>query len=340
MQKAKTLKADSRPSFLRGPWFIPVIALIILALMPLYAGRSTQNMFTVIFCLGVFAMSYDILLGYTGILSFGHAMFFGIGAYSVGIIIKNTAPTVPYVILAFVGALVISVVLSAIIGFLSLRVRDTYYAMITLAFGELFVILAERMRHITNGADGLTFKVPEVFYNRTLYFYIALAFLTLSFIALWKFTNSPVGRVLIGIRENEQRVKFLGYNTLNYKLISTIVAGIFASLAGGFYAIHMRFVSTTVAGTLKTIDALMSTIIGGIGTLYGGVIGIGVINMLGDYLARLAKVSPLLERWPIIFGVAYIVIVIYAPYGLLGLAFKIKAKIQHSKQKVQIQQEG
>jgi len=281
--------------------------------------------------MGVFAMSYDILLGYTGILSFGHAMFFGIGAYAVGIIIKQTEATLSYVLLAFIGALIISVILSLLIGFLSLRVKDTYYAMITMAFAELFVIMADKMRSVTNGSDGLTFSVPEIFYNRTLYFYIALAFMVVSFLLLWKFINSPVGRVLVGIRDNEQRIKFLGYKTLNYKLISTVVAGAFASLAGGFYAIHMRFVSTAVLGTLKTIDALMATIIGGVGTLYGGIIGMGVINLLGDYLAKLVKVSPVFERWPIIFGVLYIAIVIYAPQGIMGAINKFRLKRQLAK---------
>jgi len=332
-------QTSSRPKLIPKDWLVPIIVVILFALMPLYAGRATQNMFTLIFCMGVFAMSYDILLGYTGILSFGHAMFFGFGAYAVGIIIKATEPTLVYVVLAFICSLIISVLLSLLVGFLSLRVKDTYYAMITLAFAELFVIMADKARSITNGADGLTFPVPEIFYNRTLYFYIALAFMVISFVILWRFTNSPVGRVLVGIRDNEQRVQFLGYKTLNYKLISTVVAGAFASLAGGFYAIHMRFVSTSVLGALKTIDALMATIIGGVGTLYGGVIGMGVINLLGDYLAKLAKVSPLLERWPIIFGILYILIVIYAPAGILGAVYKFKMSRQKPKS-VRVQQQG
>ncbi|MFY9174020.1 MAG: branched-chain amino acid ABC transporter permease [Peptococcia bacterium] len=331
MQTAAT-KGALQPKPKNYSWLVPLIAVLIFAFMPLYAGRSTLNMFTNIFCLGVFAMSYDLLLGYTGILSFGHAMFFGIGGYAVGIIVKNTAPSIQFVVLAFLGAIAISILLSLLIGFLSLRVRDTYYAMITMAFGELFVIAADRARHLTNGEDGLTFAIPPVFRDRILYFYVVLAFAIISFYLLWRFTNSPTGRVMVAIRENEQRVKFLGLKTLNYKLISTVVAGVFASLAGGFYAIHMRFFSTTSCNTLVTIDALMATIIGGIGTLYGSVIGMGVIKLSGDYLSRLAKLSPVFDRWPIIFGILYILIVIFAPYGIVGLVYKIKHKITSSKQ--------
>lgn len=330
MQQAAT-QGVLQPKPKNYSWLVPLIAVLIFALMPLYSGKSTLNMFTNIFCLGVFAMSYDLLLGYTGILSFGHAMFFGIGGYAVGIIVKNTAPSIQFVLLAFLGAVVISILLSLLIGFLSLRVKDTYYAMITMAFGELFVIGADRFRTLTNGADGLTFAIPDIFKDRIVYFYIVLAFIILSFYVLWRFTNSPTGRVLVAIRENEQRVKFLGLKTLNYKLISTVVAGIFASLAGGFYAIHMRFFSTTSANTLVTIDALMSTIIGGLGTLYGSVIGMGVIKLAGNYLSRLAKISLIFDRWPIIFGVLYILIVIFAPFGIVGLVYKIKYKLTQPK---------
>jgi branched-chain amino acid transport system permease protein len=149
----------------------------------------------------------------------------------------------------------------------------------------------------------------------------------LAFIFLWKFTNSPTGRVLVAIRENEQRVKFLGYNVLHYKIISTVVAGVTASLAGAFYAIHMRFVSTSVLTASKTIDALLATIIGGVGTLYGAIAGAGIVSFAGDYLSKLAKLNHIFERWYILFGLLYILIVMFAPYGILGLIYKLKNKI-------------
>lgn len=306
-------------------WLVQIIILLILGIMPFIAGRPTLNLLVLIFCMSVFAMSYDILLGYTGVISFGHALFFGIGAYSVSIMISQTKSRgIEYVLLAIVVALVVSTILSLFIGFLSLRVKNTYYAMITLAFAQVGVILAEKARTITNGYDGMTFSIPSFLMDRTLFYYIALAFLVASFIFLWKFTTSPTGRVLVAIRENEQRVKFLGFNVLRYKLISTVVAGTMASLAGAFYAIHMRFVSTSVLDATKTIDALLATIIGGVGTLYGAILGTGIVNFAGDYLSKLAKVSVIFERWYIIFGLLYILIVLFAPYGVLGLLYKLK----------------
>ncbi|MDF2531774.1 MAG: branched-chain amino acid transporter, partial [Clostridia bacterium] len=231
------------------------------------------------------------------------------------------------ILLATLIALAVSMIISVFIGFLSLRVKNTYYAMITLAFAQVGVILAEKARHITNGYDGMTFRVPSVLMNKMLFYYIALGFLVISFIFMWKFTTSPTGRVLVAIRENEQRAKFIGFNTLRSKIISTVVAGAMASLAGSMYAIHMRFVSTSVLGVAKTIDALLATVIGGMGNLYGAILGTGIVNFAGEYLSKLAKVHPIFERWYIIFGFLYILIVLFAPQGVIGLIKKITNKI-------------
>lgn len=325
------MKAETRglARIFKTNWTVQIIILLILAVMPFIAAKSTITLLISIFCLGVFAMSYDILLGYTGVISFGHALFFGVGAYSVSIMITKTDRTIGYLLLALVVSVAVSIILSLFIGFLSLRVKNTYYAMITLAFAQVGVIVAEKARSITNGADGMTFSVPSFLVDKTTLYYIILAFLVVSFIFLWKFTTSPTGRVLVAIRENEQRVKFLGFNVLRYKLISTVVAGVFASLAGSFYAIFMRFVSNTdVLAASKTIDALLATIIGGVGSLYGAILGAGIVKFAGEYLSKLAKVSVIFERWYILFGLLYIIIVLFAPYGVLGLIYKIKDKIK------------
>lgn len=308
-------------------WLVQIIILLILAVMPFIVGRPTLNMLVLIFCMSVFAMSYDILLGYTGIVSFGHALFFGIGAYGVAIFITQTTATIGYLLLAILVSVVVCSILSLFVGFLSLRVKNTYYTMITLAFAQVGVILAEKARHITNGYDGMTFKIPSILMDKTSFYYIALAFLVLAFIFLWKFTTSPTGRVLVAIRENEQRAKFLGFNVLRYKIIANVVAGVTACLAGSVYAIHMRFVSTSVLTASKTIDALLATVIGGVGSLYGAIMGTGIVIFAGEYLSKLAKVSVLFERWYIIFGLLYILIVLFAPHGVLGLIYKIKNKI-------------
>lgn len=333
MQQFKTVTPSTIKS-LKNNWLVQIIIVAFLAIIPFIAGRSIQNMLILIFCMSVFAMSYDILLGYTGIISFGHALFFGIGAYGISIFLSRAKVTMVSLLLGILVALVISIIVSVFIGFVSLRVKNTYYAMITLAFAQVGAILAEKARHITNGYDGMTFKVPSILMNKMLFYYIVLAFLVLSFLFLWKFTTSPTGRVLVAIRENEQRAKFIGFNTLRYKIISTVVAGAMASLAGSMYAIHMRFVSTSVLTIVKTTDALLATVIGGMGNLYGAILGTGIVNFAGEYLSKLAKVNPIFERWYIIFGLLYILIVLFAPNGVLGLFYKAKYKITAKSAKI------
>lgn len=303
---------------------VPAALLLVLAVVPLVSSsRSTLNLLTEIFIMAVFAMSYDILLGYTGIVSFGHALFFGTGAYMAGLIIKHSAPSPVYLLVSVLVTLIFAVAISLIIGYLSLRLKDAYYAMITLAFAELFFIIAEKWRSVTNGADGFSFQAPAFLQDRVVYYYVILVFLAVVVIFLRRFIDSPSGRVLQAIRENEQRAEFLGYDVLKFKLISTVVAGVVASLAGIAWALQQRFVSTRVLAADKTIDALLMTTIGGTGTLYGALIGSGLTNLAKHWLAELAKVHPIFERWYIIFGLLYILIVLFLPGGILGTLKRI-----------------
>ncbi|KLU63177.1 leucine/isoleucine/valine transporter permease subunit [Peptococcaceae bacterium CEB3] len=297
------------------PW---LVVLILAALPLLISSYAVFNLMDQILILGVFAMSYDILLGYTGIVSFGHVLFFGTGAYTVAIILKHTGPGLGFLLLAVFGTVLISLVISLVIGYLSLRVKDVYYAMITLAFAELFAIIAEKWRAVTNGSDGFSFSIPHFLEDPTLFYYLILVFAVLTVILVRRFIHSPTGRVLLSIRENEKRAEFLGYNVIRFKLISTLVAGVVAGLAGIAWALQQAFVSTGVMATDKTIDALLMTTIGGTGTLYGAFIGSGLTNFASDRLSSLAEHYPLLQRWHLIFGLLYILIVLFFPGGILG----------------------
>lgn len=305
---------------LKKPKFILLLTLLtFLFLLPLFTeSRSLLMLLSQIFLYGIFALSYDLLLGYTGIISFGHAMFFGIGAYSAGILLESGDGSWPSFLLSIVLALILSTGVSFVVGTLSLRLSHTFYAMITLAFSELFFILAEKWRSLTKGTDGFTFPVPTFLHDRLTFYYLCLISLLLIFMGLSRFVHSPVGRVLQAIRENEQRTESLGYKVIHYKVLATILSGMVASLAGILYAISLRFVDTSVFGVDKTLDALLMTIIGGTGTLYGAVIGSFVIEFAHQGLSELAKVHWIFERWIILFGVVYILIVLFFPKGILG----------------------
>ncbi|WP_432357586.1 branched-chain amino acid ABC transporter permease [Sporosarcina sp. UB5] len=298
--------------------FLGVIVLV-LAVFPFVSDSRTWTiLLTQIFIFSILAMSYDILLGYTGIVSFGHAMFFGMGAYMTAVMLKRIEPSIGVFILSIVCGMLLAGLVSFFIGLLTLRLKSHFFAMLTLAVSGLFLVLAEKWRTVTQGNDGFTFKAPEIFRDRVVYYFVALVCLVLVYILLRRFVNSPFGRVLVAVRENEQRTKSLGFNTLHYKVIASVVAGVIASLAGSLYAVSLRFVNTSVLTLDITLDALLMTIIGGVGTLIGPIVGAGVIELTQHYLSGLAKDYPIFERWIIFFGIVYILAVIFFPRGIVG----------------------
>ncbi len=285
---------------------------------PVDAGtpKFWQGMLAQVFILAVYAMSYDLLLGYTGILSFGHALFFGTGAYVTAILLKHAGWALWQVVLA---VLVVAMAQGLVIGVLSLRVRGVYLAMVTLAFAQMFFILAEAtdFRDVTGAEDGLhSVPVPDWINptdERLRFYFVALAFCVVMYLIVRRVVESPTGRVMVAIRENEGRAQVIGYNTFVYKLIAVTLAGMLAALAGLMNALWNLNATPTLLDVNTTINALLMTIIGGIGTLVGPLLGAGVLQLLGYWLN--GTFGP---RWPLIFGLIYILIVLFFPYGLVG----------------------
>ncbi|WP_258309228.1 branched-chain amino acid ABC transporter permease [Cytobacillus oceanisediminis] len=295
--------------------------------------RSTLILLTQIFIFAIFAMSFDILLGYTGIVSFGHCMFFGIGAYSTALIFNQLDATLPNFILGLVIGILLSALVSYIIGLLSLRLKSHFYAMLTLAVSQLFLVLAEKWRGLTHGGDGFTFSVPDVFKDRTSFYYITLFSVAAVFILLKLFTESSTGKVLKAISQNEYRAEALGYKSLHYKLIASVTAGVAASFSGALYAVSLRFINTNVFSIEVTLDALLMTMIGGLGTLAGAIAGAGTIEFLRHYLSELAASYPIFERWTIVLGFLYIIVLLGFPSGLAGFIRKFTFKYDGGKNK-------
>lgn len=296
-----------------------IVIVAFLFLLPfVYESRNLLILLTQIFIFAIFAMSYDLLLGFTGIVSFGHAMFFGIGAYSLGIFMKKMEPTMLSFTVAVLATIVLTTIVSFIVGLLTLRLKSHYYAMLTLALSGLMLVLAEKWRVLTFGNDGFTFGVPDLFIDRTYFYLLCLIVMAAVFFLLKQFTNSPLGKVLQAIRENEQRAESLGFQVLHYKVAASIVSGVLAGIAGILYAISLRFVNTSVFSIDITLDALLMTIIGGVGTLVGAMIGSGLIEFAHHGLTELAKEHWIFERWIIFFGIVYILAVIFFPQGIVG----------------------
>ncbi len=326
-----------------------IIVLVGLAVAPFaFPGVKALSVAakTLIFILLV--ASFDLLLGYTGIVSFAHTMFFGIGAYGVAIALTRLGPGFGPVLLGTALAMGVSLLLSLLIGLFSLRVKAIFYAMITLAVATAFQTLASQLSDFTGGEDGLTFKNPEwlspsfePFDNPILgvsvdgkifTYYLLFVAVLLLFLALLRIVNSPFGRVLQAIRENDFRAEAIGFRTVVYRTWSNVLSAVFATLAGALLALWLRYVGpdTTLSFEIM-LDILLIVVIGGMGTMYGAVVGAALFVLAQNYLQDLLKlgggalegvpvlsqlVSP--DRWLLWLGVLFVLSVYHFPTGIVG----------------------
>jgi len=311
----------------RGSILALMLVALVLLVLPQFVGIVVVTLFTRIFILSVFGMSYDLLRGYSGIINLGHALFFGGGTYIAGIAFANFGASPQMLLVAVVAAVVYSMAAALLMGKIAFRGGSVVAcAMITLALGEIVRHLAENWRSVTHGADGLTFPIPEFLRDRVSFYYYALVFMVVMMLILRQFIQSPTGRVLMAIRENEQRAIFLGYNTAKYKLVALQVAGIACGLSGVMFALSSRFANTDLLTVQQTLNALLVTIVGGTGTLYGAIVGTAFVQVAQFSLLGLRTLHPIFERWLLFFGAMYVLVVLFMPTGIVGLYHKIGAR--------------
>ncbi|MBL8059042.1 MAG: branched-chain amino acid ABC transporter permease [Anaerolineales bacterium] len=284
-----------------------------------------QAIFVDVFIMAILAISYNLMFGFVGVVSFGHAAFFGLGAYSVGLLMEHLGwPWWG----AVLGALAISVAIALIKGFVGLRIRGLYFALFTLAFAQVFFLLAGNrlLVNVTGAEDGFTFAVPDFLNmtkNRLFFYYLGLAAMVLAFLVVRQLMRSPTGRVLVAVRDNENRAQMLGYNTFYFKLIAIVIAGVLAGGAGVLRGLSLKGASPEVLGLDFTMTPLIMTLVGGQATFVGPVLGAFGLHLLEDFLrdtvVTVAGVSINVgERWALILGVIFILIVIVFPYGIVG----------------------
>jgi len=311
------------------------LALILLglALAPfLFPGTRSLDVAAKVCVFVLLAASYDLLLGYTGIVSFAHTMFFGIGGYGVGLAAANWGTGWGSLAAGGALALLLSAAIALAVGLLSLRVRAIFFAMITLAVAAFFQILASQMSWLTGGEDGVNFTLPRLLQSRLASYYLVFAASLALFLALLRIVNSPFGRVLLSIRENEFRAEALGYRTVVYRTVANCVGALGATAAGLLYALWLRY--TGPAATLSfdiMVDILLMVVIGGMGTMYGAVLGATIFVLAQTYLRDLMRLAsgavhgvPLLpdllhpDRWLLWLGALFVVCVYYFPAGIVG----------------------
>lgn len=303
-------------------WFFFGLMATLFLLLPFLTPYHSLATEMLIFA--IFAVGYDIVFGYTGLLSFGHAIFFGIGAYGTGLVLVRLVPSL---FLALVIAIGVSLLVSSVIAFLSIRIRGIYFVMITLAFCQMFYFIAFKWKGLTGGDNGFH-GVPRTSFGPinlnseiTFYFFI-LAIFCLSVLLAFRIVRSPFGKVLRALKENEDRARSVGYNTTRFKTIAFMISAFFASLAGGLYAVHSNFVPLDTLSINMSGDVVIMALLGGIGTLYGPILG----AMLIVYLKNL--LSNWIGNWNLILGAIFIVSVLTMRQGIFPVIFsKLKEKL-------------
>lgn len=299
-------------------------------------AKYWQGQLITVFIMAIFAMSYDLLLGYTGILTFGHAAFFGGGAYTMALFLTHVAPglvktyrvslpggldiTEPSVFaLAVLLVVGVSLALGLLFSIVSVRVKGVYFAIITLAMAEAIHILSKATDFVKwTGADEGLHGVPvPAWINPTQYrlrfYFIALAFAVVMYWFARRVVQSPTGRVFVAIRENESRARMIGYNPALFRTIAFVVSALIAGLAGALFAVWTVSATPSMTSAVTTVNALIMTILGGMGTLVGPMIGAAVLEFFGQFLYQWFG-----ARWPLVFGIIFIVLVMFLPYGIVG----------------------
>jgi branched-chain amino acid transport system permease protein len=341
------LSADYPRSRLVAAMLLAIV--VLLALVPfVFPGARSMSVAAKILVFILLVASYDLLLGYTGIVSFAHTMFFGIGAYGVAIASSRLDATWGALAIGVGSALLLSALLALVIGLFSLRVKAIFFAMITLAVASAFQTLASQLSEITGGEDGLSFKVPrmlrpafEPFENpvfgldidgRIITYYLLFFAVLVLFLMLLRIVNSPFGRVLQAIRENDFRAEAIGYRTVVFRTVSNVLAALFATLAGALLALWLRYNGPDTSLSFEImLDTLLIVVIGGMGTMYGAVIGSALFvfaqSYLQDFMGWISgslEAVPLLaalfspDRWLLWLGLLFVLSVYHFPTGIVG----------------------
>ncbi len=302
-----------------GYWtgFAVVVALLLIA--PLVLPEFWRRFVTEILIWGLLAMSSDILIGYTGMVSFGHSAFFGLGMYGTAAALLSVSP--PNLWLALLYGLVGAAGVAVFVAYFATRLRDIYFSITTLVFSQIFYVIIFTWTAVTGGENGLTFRRPNLsipgvfsvpFTSETMHWFV-LAVVTISYLVLRRITQSPFGMVLQAIRENEPRTRAIGYPVERYKIVAVMLSGLFAGLAGVLYALQNKFAAPDFVFFLISGETVIWNVMGGVGTLVGPIAGAAFFLLLREGFSRFFT-----EYYLIPVGLIFTAMVIFVPQGLLG----------------------
>jgi len=302
-------------------WILCAGGIVILALYPRLFGIYYTNLFVTFAVFSVFSVSFNLLLGYTALFSFGHAMFFGAGGYGTALALKHIQglPLLAAVLIGILSAIILALILCPIV----VRVAGSAFSMLHLAFGQLMYILALKLRNITGGEDGIggfpipplnipgivsiNMKAPENFY------YFAIVVLGVSLWLMWFFTKTPFGQIQVGVRDNAMRVDYLGFKVPQTKAVVYVVAGAFAGVAGSIFALFSNLIAADSGfGIMVSFGAIINTLVGGLGSFFGPVWGTAIMQILEEVTTRYT------DRVELVAGLILILVIMFAPMGFTG----------------------
>ncbi len=298
----------------RGLAFLAVL-LAPPALVPLSGSRYLIDLSTEIMIYALFALSLNLLIGYAGNVSFGHAAYFAIGGYSCAILVTTCEWPLAA---AFLAAVALSGAAALGIGFFCVRLSDIYFAMLTLAFAMLVWSVAFKWRALTGGDDGFVgVRIPAMLESRVAFFYFALGVVAVSVAMLWLICHSAFGRTLVAVRENPVRAAFVGVDTRRMRLMAFVIAGAFAGVAGALFALYNRGMYTESAFWTESAQVLIMVLLGGIHFFFGPALGALVLYLLD------VTISQYTQYWPAVLGAVLLAIVLFFPEGLARLAQRL-----------------
>lgn len=303
-----------------------VALLVILAFFPKLFGIYYTNMVVTFAIFSVYAVSLNMLMGYTGLLSFGHAMFFGFGGYGTALALKHIEGIGLFPAIGL-GALA-SVVLALILCPLVVRVSGTAFAMLHLAFGQLMYVLALKLYTITGGEDGIAnFPVPGLFTESLKnspehFYYLAMIIMGLCIGLMWFLTKTPFGQIQVGIRDNEKRIDYLGFKVPQSKAVIYTLSALFAGVAGSMYGLFHNLVSADGSlGIAMSFAPIVSIMIGGVGSFFGPIMGVAIFQLVDELILRYT------ESTELVMGIILIAVVMFMPMGFMGLLKMLKGKV-------------
>ena len=302
-----------------GYWTGCGVVLALLAVAPLVLPPFWQRFVTEILIWGLLAMSSDILIGYTGMVSFGHSAFFGLGMYGAAAALLTVRP--PSLWLALLYGLVGAGVVAVFVAYFATRLRDIYFAISTLVFSQIFYVIIFTWTEVTGGENGLTFRQPPLRlpgvgaapFTAVTFHWFVLAVVTVSYLVVRRITRSPFGMVLQSIRENEPRTRAIGYHVERYKIVAVMLSGLVAGLAGVLYALQNKFAAPDFVFFVVSGEVVIFNVMGGIGTLVGPFAGAAFFLLLREWVSRFYT-----EYYLIPVGILFILMIIFLPQGLLG----------------------